>query len=100
MRHCLIQRGVLRLTFFCKAMRRVHCPTLRGKAMYPSTLNCIHPSSVFHSKVILLKGIENCSAAWCKGLRASLTTSLEPVCCKKRQEIVPDQLLVWGVGDL
>ena len=71
MRHCLIQRGVLCLTFFCKAMRRVHCPTLRGKAMYPSTLNCIHPSSVFHSKVILLKGIDNCSAAWCKGLRAS-----------------------------
>ena len=25
---------------------------------------------------------------------------LEPVCCKKRQKIVPDQLLVWGVGDL
>ena len=22
-------------------------------------------------------------------------SSLEPVCCKKRQEIVPDQLLVW-----
>ena len=27
-------------------------------------------------------------------------TSLEPVCCKKRQKIVPDQLLVCGVGDL
>ena len=25
---------------------------------------------------------------------------LEPVCSKKRQKIVPDQLLVWGVGDL
>ena len=25
---------------------------------------------------------------------------LEPVCCKKRQKIVPDQLLVCGVGDL
>ena len=25
---------------------------------------------------------------------------LEPVCCKKRQKIVPDQLLVCRVGDL
>ena len=25
---------------------------------------------------------------------------LAPVCCKKRQKIVPDQLLVCGVGDL
>ena len=25
---------------------------------------------------------------------------LEPVCCKKRQKIVPYQLLVCGVGDL
>ena len=25
---------------------------------------------------------------------------LEPVCCKKQQKIVPDQLLVCGVGDL
>ena len=24
----------------------------------------------------------------------------ELVCCKKRQKIVPDQLLVWEVGDL
>ena len=23
---------------------------------------------------------------------------LEPVCCKKLQKIVPDQLLFWGVG--
>ena len=22
---------------------------------------------------------------------------LQPVCCKKRQKIVPDQLLVWGI---
>ena len=25
---------------------------------------------------------------------------LKPVCCKKQQKIVPDQLLVCGVGDL
>ena len=25
---------------------------------------------------------------------------LEPVCCKKRQKIVPDQLLVWGIRAL
>ena len=25
---------------------------------------------------------------------------LEPVCCKKRQQIVPDQLLIWGIWDL
>ena len=25
-------------------------------------------------------------------------TPVEPVCCKKRQKIAPDQLLVWGVG--
>ena len=24
---------------------------------------------------------------------------LEPICCKKLQKKVPDQLLVWGVGD-
>ena len=23
--------------------------------------------------------------------------NLKPVCCKKRQKIVPDQLLVWGI---
>ena len=28
------------------------------------------------------------------------TTILEPVCCKKRPEIVPDQLLVWGIRAL
>ena len=22
---------------------------------------------------------------------------LEPLCCKKRQKIVPDQLMVWGI---
>ena len=26
--------------------------------------------------------------------------TLEPVCCKKRQKMVNDQLLVYGVGDL
>ena len=25
---------------------------------------------------------------------------LEPVCCKKRPKIVPDQLLVWGIRAL
>ena len=25
---------------------------------------------------------------------------LEPVCCKKRQKIIPDQLLVWGIRAL
>ena len=29
-----------------------------------------------------------------------LSSYLEPVCCKKRQKIVPDQLLVCGEGDL
>ena len=32
--------------------------------------------------------------------RAEMATFLEPVCCKKWQKLVPDQLLVWGVGDL
>ena len=27
-------------------------------------------------------------------------TFLEPVCCKKKQKKVPDQLLVSGIGDL
>ena len=27
-------------------------------------------------------------------------SKLEPVCCKKRQKIVPDQLLVWGIRAL
>ena len=30
--------------------------------------------------------------------KAVTKSSLEPVCCKKRQKIVPDQLLVCGVG--
>ena len=28
----------------------------------------------------------------------TLVKFLEPVCCKKRPKIVPDQLLVWGIG--
>ena len=28
-----------------------------------------------------------------------LLVSLEPVCCKKKQKTVPDQLLVCGIGD-
>ena len=29
-----------------------------------------------------------------------LTIALEPICCKKRPKIVPDQLLVWGIRAL
>ena len=32
--------------------------------------------------------------------RTRLKTLLEPVCCKKQQKKVPDQLLVCGIGDL
>ena len=35
-----------------------------------------------------------------KFLSKSLTQALEPVCCKKQQKKVPDQLLVCGIGDL
>ena len=31
-------------------------------------------------------------------LTCGASKALEPVCCKKRQKKVPDQLLVWGVG--
>ena len=33
-------------------------------------------------------------------IKVSLYSELEPVCCKKGQKIVPDQLLVFGVGEL
>ena len=29
-----------------------------------------------------------------------VSTYLEPVCCKKQQKKIPDQLLVCGIGDL
>ena len=38
------------------------------------------------SKVLIFKSLSELSL-------------LEPICCKKRQKIVPDQLLVCGVGD-
>ena len=31
-------------------------------------------------------------------MESAVDPKLEPVCCKKRQKIVPDQLLVCGVG--
>ena len=34
---------------------------------------------------------------WCEQV---ISFKLEPVCCKKRQKIVPDQLLVWGIRAL
>ena len=33
------------------------------------------------------------------GLHNVVILDLDPVCCKKRQKIVPGQLLVCGVGD-
>ena len=40
------------------------------------------------------------STVVCKEVHKNSFLDLEPVCCKKRQKIVPDQLLVCGVGDL
>ena len=34
------------------------------------------------------------------GINQDQTILLEPVCCKKQQKKVPDQLMVCGIGDL
>ena len=51
-------------------------------------------SYVFNIHVILLD-VQN------TGENPNVTAkSLEPVCCKKQQKKVPDQLLVCGIGEL
>ena len=48
-------------------------------------------------------GLKDCEIPWdllqINGLLRRIT-ELEPVCCKKKEKKVPDQLLVCGIGDL
>ena len=41
-----------------------------------------------------------CKTCHCMAECYCLLSILEPVCCKKQQKKVPDQLLVCGIGDL
>ena len=48
-----------------------------------------------HKKVKVRKFQKGILVTWC--LQFSKISALEPVCCNKRQKIVPDQLLVLGI---
>ena len=50
------------------------------------------------SPIVLAK--VDCTVETSLAKKYGIKSFLEPVCCKKRQKIVPDQLLFWGVGDL
>jgi hypothetical protein len=50
--------------------------------------------------MLLLKVFFLCFLGQKEILNLTMWPPLEPVCCKKQQEKVPDQLLVCGIGEL
>ena len=73
--------------FYLPFVKQITCREL----LFGSTVNNTGSNGSFSRALVLF-----CPAA----KFVCLPAALEAVCCKKRQKIVHDQLLVWGVGDL
>ena len=103
----------------CKRTGQFHPAPLFGPAPFFGTLEysdrtltvttnrCFNNLPSFFDCPLFLKSWNESHSYYWKWIRTNSKTrskfephiwKLEPVCCKKRQKIVPDQLLVWGVG--
>ena len=75
---------------FCAAAEKCYC--------FPRNMDCLLRSVIV--KLSFLRYGNVWLDIWYQVLNLESKLEVEPICCKKRQKIVSDQLLVWGVGDL
>ena len=82
----------------CSEAPTSHAPTVSKDSYVAYYCKNSFSITVLHLKINLNDQHRNTKKTVRDGTNAS--ESLEPVFCKKQQRIVPDQLLVCGVGDL